>query len=144
MNLSENESKNKKVQVFLEEVMSYDEEIFFILEELREIVFTQFKETNERMMYGGIMFSNEREEDWGGIYPYKNHVSFEFGQGFKLKDPNNILEGTGKKRRHIKIKLLSDIDKKNIESFVKEAMSLLLKTVKTNEKEPHFNKIMDT
>ena len=58
MNLSENESKNKKVQVFLEEVMSYDEEIFFILEELREIVFTQFKETNERMMYGGIMFSN--------------------------------------------------------------------------------------
>ena len=50
MNLSENESKNKKVQVFLEEVMSYDEEIFFILEELREIVFTQFKETNERMM----------------------------------------------------------------------------------------------
>ena len=28
MNLSENESKNKKVQVFLKEVMSYDEEIF--------------------------------------------------------------------------------------------------------------------
>lgn len=42
----------------------------------------------------------------------KNHVSFEFKEGFKLQDSNSILEGTGKKRRHIKIKWLSDIDKK--------------------------------
>lgn len=120
MRSSRKASKNIEVQDFLEEVMMVDDEKFSILEELRKVVFTHFKETNERIMYGGIMFSNERNEDLGGIFAYKNHVSFEFTQGFKLKDPDNILEGTGKKRRHIKIKQLKDIEEKRVASFIKE------------------------
>lgn len=91
-----------------------------ILEELREMIFTNFEETNERIMYGGIMFSSEKDEDWGGIFSYKNHVSFEFGQGFKLDDPDKILEGTGKERRHIKIKSFSDIEGKKLRPLSKK------------------------
>lgn len=61
-----NVSKNKEVQDLLEEIMVIDEEKSAILEELREMIFTNFEETNERIMYGGIMFSSEKDEDWGG------------------------------------------------------------------------------
>lgn len=120
MNLSE----SKEVQDFLEEILATDEEKSSILKELREMVFTNFEETNEKIMYGGIMFSNQRDENWGGIFAYKNHVSFEFTEGFKLQDPNNILDGAGKKRRHIKIKSLADIEEKKVESFIKETICL--------------------
>ena len=50
-----NVSKNKEVQDLLEEIMVIDEEKSAILEELREMIFTNFEETNERIMYGGIM-----------------------------------------------------------------------------------------
>ena len=118
MNLSE----SKEVQDFLEEILATDEEKSSILKELREMIFTNFEETNEKIMYGGIMFSNQRDENWGGVFAYKNHVSFEFTEGFKLQDPNNILDGAGKKRRHIKIKSLADIEEKKVESFIKETI----------------------
>lgn len=114
------ETKDERVKEFLEDIMTFDNEKFNILEEIRKIVFTIYKDTNERMMYGGIMFSDERNKDWGGIFAYKDHVSFEFGQGFKLSDPDKFLEGTGKERRHLKIKSLADITKKNVEFFVKQ------------------------
>ena len=122
-----NVSKNKEVQDLLEEIMVIDEEKSAILEELREMIFTNFEETNERIMYGGIMFSSEKDEDWGGIFSYKNHVSFEFTEGFKLQNPNSILEGTGKKRRHIKIKSFADIAGKKVETFIKGTIYLLNK-----------------
>lgn len=120
MNLSE----SKEVQDFLEEILTTDEEKSSILKELREMVFTNFEETNEKIMYGGIMFSNQRDENWGGVFVYKNHVSFEFTEGFKLQDSNNILDGTGKKRKHIKIKSVADIVEKNVEYFIKETICL--------------------
>lgn len=37
-------------------------------------------------MYGGIMFSPG--DDFGGLFVYKNHVSFEFGNGAKFVAPH--------------------------------------------------------
>ncbi len=113
-------SRNKKVVQFLEEIKRLDDEQFKILQKLREIVFKIYPTVNERIMYGGIMFS--LEEDFGGIFARKNHVSFEFGSGFALNDPDNLLEGKGKFRRHLKIKSLSDIKDKKVEYFVEQAV----------------------
>ena len=77
----------------------------------------QYPKVNERMMYGGIMFSME-DEDFGGIFAYKKHISFEFGEGYKFKDPDKLLEGGGKFRRHLKIKTLKDVSNKNVKFFV--------------------------
>ena len=115
-----NKSKNEQVQKFLEEIMMFDDEKFSILQELRKIVFKNHKKTEERMMYGGIMFS--LEDDFGGIFVRKNHVSFEFINGFTMNDQKKLLEGTGKIRRHLKIKSLSDIKDKKVNFFVKQAV----------------------
>ena len=63
------------------------------------------------------------EKDWGGVFVSKNHVSFEFTEGFMMNDPDRFLEGTGKKRRHLKISSISDISDKKVDFFVKQAVA---------------------
>ena len=113
-------SKNEKVQKFLEDIMMIDPEKFEILTQLRQVVFLNYPKTNERMMYGGIMFS--LETDFGGLFVRKNHISFEFGFGVYMDDPHNILEGSGKLRRHLKIRSLADIEDKKVDFFIKQAL----------------------
>ena len=113
-------SKNEPVQKFLEEIMMFDSEKFEIMLNLRKIVFSNYPKANERIIYGGIMFS--LEDDFGGLFVRKNHVSFEFGSGANMNDPHNILEGTGKFRRHLKVRSLTDIEDKKVDFFVKQSL----------------------
>ena len=113
-------SKNEIVQKFLEDIMMIDPEKFEILTQLRQVVFSNYPKTNERMMYGGIMFS--LEDDFGGLFVRKQHISFEFSNGFTMNDPKKLLEGTGKFRRHLKIRSLADIEDKKVDFFVKQAV----------------------
>ncbi|MDY6930503.1 MAG: DUF1801 domain-containing protein [Halobacteriota archaeon] len=114
------ESKNEQVQRFLKEILVFNEEQFEIIQKLRAIIFVVHPKTDERMMYGGIMFS--LEDDFGGIFAYKKHISFEFSNGYTMYDPDELLEGTGKFRRHLKIRSLSDIDDKKVDFFVKQVV----------------------
>lgn len=113
-------SKNEQVEKHLQEIMLINQEQFDILQNLREIVFAVYPKTNERIMYGGIMFS--LNDDFGGIFTRKSHISFEFGNGFSMADPDKVLEGKGQFRRHLKIRSLSDIENKNVSFFVKQAV----------------------
>ena len=112
-------SKNEQVEKHLEDLMLLNEEQYTIIQKLRDIVFMIHPNTNERIMYGGIMFS--LDDDFGGIFTRKSHISFEFGQGFLFDDPERLLEGNGKFRRHLKIRSLSDIDAKKVSFFVKQS-----------------------
>ncbi len=112
--------KNADVQKFLEDTILKDKEKAEVIFQLREIVFKIFPNVTERIIYGGIMFSLEK--DFGGIFVSKKHVSFEFTNGYEMKDPNQFLEGTGQYRRHLKIKLLSEIKEKTVDFFVKQVV----------------------
>jgi len=57
-----------------------------------------------------------------GIFPYKNHISIEFSNGSNFSDASKMLEGKGKKRRHLKILEKQDIEAKNVEVLVAEAV----------------------
>ena len=47
-------------------------------------------------------------------------MSFEFGEGYKMNDPENLLEGVGKFRRHLKIKNIENITDKNVKFFIEQ------------------------
>jgi hypothetical protein len=119
-------SKNEQVQNFLDDIIIIDPDKSDIIEKLREIVFLTDPSINERIMYGGILLSLEK--DFGGIFAYKKHVSFEFSLGIHMDDPGDILEGGGKFRRHIKVHCMADIETKEISSFVKQALQLSMKS----------------
>ena len=109
------EVKNKDVAIFLEEAKLRDYVKFEILQKLREIIFEIFPNVEETLKYGGIMLS--LNEEFGGIFPYKNHISFEFSYGYKL-DTELKLEGNGKFRRHLKFKELTDINRKELNNLL--------------------------
>jgi hypothetical protein len=113
------QSTDHKVQDFINEIMLADEKGHLILEELRRIVFEIYPDVKEKFMYGGIIFSNT--DDFSGVFVYKNHVSLEFSRGFEFEDPDKLLEGKGKFRRHLKLKYPADVVSKKVKYFVKQS-----------------------
>ena len=109
-------------QKFIENIELIDNTKYQILIKLREIVFKFYPEVQEKMMYGGIIFSNDT--DWGGLFVYQHHVSFEFSDGYTFNDPEHLLEGKGKFRRHLKFKTLDDIQTKKLDTFVKQTKDI--------------------
>lgn len=109
-------------QQFIERIEGLDTTKYHILQKLREIVFEHYPKSKERIMYGGILFS--LEDDYGGLFVYKNHVSFEFGNGYTFDDPEKVLEGGGKYRRHLKFKSIDDIETKSVDFFVKQIIEI--------------------
>lgn len=116
-----NPSKNEKVQIFLDNLNTFDVENFAMVTEIRAIIFSIYPKASEKMMYGGIIFFFDAEM-FSGVFVYKNHITIEFSNGFLMKDPDKQLEGKGKHRRHLKIKRKEDILNKELAYFVKQAM----------------------
>lgn len=56
------------------------------------------------------------------ILPYTQHVNLGFYQGASLPDPEGLLEGTGKKLRHIEVRSLDDIDRPAITGLIEAAL----------------------
>ncbi len=114
-------SKNIQVQTLIDDIEMIDIDKSEILLKLRNIVFSCNPEIQERVMYGGIMFS--LGDDFGGLFVRKNHVSFEFVFGVQMKDRDGVLEGVGKFRRHLKLRSLKDIEIKKVAYFVEQALA---------------------
>ncbi len=112
-------SKDKNVQDFLDQVRELNLEKSKMMQKLRKIVFAQYPKVSERMMYGGIMFTTGH--DIGGIFVRKYHISFEFGDGVSMNDPDKHLEGKGEFRRHLKLRSMNDIKDKDVAGFVEQA-----------------------
>lgn len=71
--------------------------------------------------YGGHVMCPKAGNDKtfvGSFFTYKDHVSLEFSKGAALNGPETHLEGSGKLRRHLKLKSVSDISVKDAKSFL--------------------------
>jgi hypothetical protein len=55
------------------------------------------------------------------IAPYAKHVNLGFLMGTSLPDPHNVLKGTGKTLRHIKIRKPEDLEKAGVQAVVEAA-----------------------
>lgn len=113
--------EDQAVQKFLDEIQLLDNEKYKSLIEIRKIIYDVHPETQEKLMYGGIVFFYNNEM-FSGIFASKKHVTLEFSNGYLMKDPNNQLEGTGKYRRHLKIIKKEDISVKETAYFVKQSV----------------------
>jgi hypothetical protein len=45
------------------------------------------------------------------IIPHKAHVNLQFADGADLEDPDGLVEGTGKRIRHVKFRSLEDVQR---------------------------------
>jgi hypothetical protein len=61
-------------------------------------------------------------EHYAYIAPQKNYVNLGFYHGVALKDPAGLLEGAGKRLRHIKIRAASEAATKDVVNLLKAAL----------------------
>ena len=115
-------SDNDKVNKFMDDLESISPDKVEMIESIRTIFLEANKELTEDIKYGGLVF-NLSNELIGGIFPYTNHISIEFSYGVDFLDPSGKLEGKGKKRRHLKIVEKQDIEAKEVEMFVAQAVN---------------------
>ena len=94
--------KNINIENLLEEFEIVNPELSIIIRSLRKMILAIAPDYEEKVMYGGIIYS-EPGRMFCGLFLRKKHVSVEFDLGHLLKDKNKLLEGSGKFRRHLKI-----------------------------------------
>lgn len=110
-----------RVNKYLDDLHSVSPDEVKIIRQIRKIFFAANKDLLEDIKYGGLVFSLS-DTLVGGIFLYKKHISIEFSNGADFSDPSGILEGKGKKRRHVKIFQEKDIADKKVKAFVAEAI----------------------
>lgn len=65
---------------------------------------------------------------------YTNHMNLGFNKGTLLKDPNELLQGTGNLIRHIPVDQPSDYRNKKVKDLVKTAVAFALKDLEKPSK----------
>ncbi len=97
-----------------------------IIRELDAIIADVCPGAGRRPMYGGMIFETEPgvpKTMVCGHFIYKQHVSLEFGDGYKFSDPESVLEGKGKYRRHIKLTSVDEIETKSVRAMIEQAFT---------------------
>ncbi|MCH7974833.1 MAG: DUF1801 domain-containing protein [Bacteroidetes bacterium] len=115
--------ENIRIIKLLQDFEFVNPELGKIIQSLRETILIIAPKSEEKVMYGGIIFKIPGRM-FCGLFLRKKHISIEFDLGFLLKDKNEFLEGTGKFRRHLKIKNKEEIKTKMVEKFIKECFNL--------------------
>lgn len=63
----------------------------------------------------------KQTEHFCWISPASAHVTLGFNYGTELPDPGQLLEGTGKKFRHLKLATVADVDRPAVRALIKAA-----------------------
>lgn len=110
-----------KVNEFLEDLRLVSPERYELVCAIQKLFNQADPNVTGGVKYGGLTFSTSKGLV-GGIFSYKEHVSIEFSDGADFPDPGGVLEGGGKRRRHIKLRSLNDINNKSVVTYVREAL----------------------
>jgi hypothetical protein len=99
-----------------------------LLERLREIVIEIDPAAVEVVRLGDRAATyglgpKKMSEGYVYILPHSKWVNLGFYRGADLPDPDNLLEGTGKKLRHIKIRSLADAERPAVRRLISAALA---------------------
>ncbi len=73
--------------------------------------------------------SNQRAEIFGYICPLKDYVRLGFYYGAALPDPNRLLQGQGKRLRHIKIYSPAEAERPEVRQLLEAAVQDRMKAL---------------
>ena len=109
-------------------IESYSDDIKRLARQTRKLIYTILPEVVE------IVWVQQRNAGFGSgakkmtehfcwIMPATNHVTLGFNYGAELPDPGKLLEGTGKRFRHFKVKSSADLSNPDLLMLIKFATS---------------------
>lgn len=98
-----------------------------LADEIESFILDNIPKTETVQKYGGTLFTMKPEEKEGqycGVFVHKKHVQISFSKGAELKDPNGVLSGSGKLRRHVNYESAEQLDFKELKKLLKQASKL--------------------
>ncbi|MDE1508073.1 DUF1801 domain-containing protein [Serratia nevei] len=116
------QANNAVVEALLADIGSTQGDLLAIVQQVRRIATESGNGVTESVKYGGIMFSHS--QFFCGVFAYRNHVTVEFGQGHRLEDRYQQLEGSGQYRRHIKLHSPDEVKSKHLADYIQQAYTL--------------------
>lgn len=108
---------SSSIDALLQDIRLSSEERHETVQAVRALIKKLVKPLSEEVKYGGILFSSAGGP-FGGVFAYKDHVTVEFSQGALIDDAQGLLEGSGKFRRHLKLKGVADIAARRLADYV--------------------------
>jgi len=114
---------NRKIIELLIDFDFINPEFGEIIRNLRKTVLSIAPDCEEKVMYGGIIFTIP-DRMFCGLFLRKKHISVEFDLGYLLIDTEKHLEGSGKYRRHLKIFNKDDIKIKKTKEFIAQSYKI--------------------
>jgi hypothetical protein len=86
--------------------------------------FVQMRECGDdvrELMHDGCPVACVDDAAFGYVNTFRSHVNVGFFNGAALKDPAGLLEGNGKRMRHVKLKPGVDIDSSSLSDLIHDA-----------------------
>ena len=93
-----------------------------IVTKLRRLVLSSVPGLEEAMKWSTPVYSKNGLVCW--LHVARSHAAIGFYQGASLADPQRLLEGTGKRLRHLKIRKAAEIRPAVITRWVRQAAAL--------------------
>lgn len=90
-----------------------------IMQALRQLIHENVPNVTEEFKWGRPVF--KATKDFAYLKSAKAYVTLGFFNFQKLNDEHNLLEGTGKDMRHIKLKSVAEIDSAMLKEWFKAA-----------------------
>jgi hypothetical protein len=96
-------------------------------DDLRPFVETWFTQLRQRgsdvreLMHDGCPTACVGDAAFGYVNAFKDHVNVGFFFGALLTDPTGLLEGTGKRGRHVKLRPGRDVDRTALGQLIQTA-----------------------
>lgn len=94
------------------------------LEALRKLLKATLPEATEEMKWGGPALIGADGQALVYLYGGKDHVNLGFLRAAELDDPANLLEGSAKPSKHIKIRSREEIPEKEIRALLLQSAKL--------------------
>lgn len=99
-----------------------------IAQRLREVIVEVDPDTVEVVRLGDRAATygvgpKKMSEGYSYILPHKHWVNLGFYKGADLPDPASLLEGTGKKLRHVKVRSVEEAERPELRTLIEEALA---------------------
>lgn len=107
-------------------VSKYSDEVRALATRTRKLVLEIMPNASEKTYWGwSNTWYGTSEKNVDAIFaisPQKAHVNLFLLRGTEMPDPDGLLEGTGKKLRHVKIREAADVKRASLRKLLKRAL----------------------
>ena len=107
---------------------SYPEEVRGLASNARHLIWEIFPEAIEMVDPPSRIIAYGVDRTYRGlvcaIAPQRKYVNLMFARGVELADAEQLLEGTGKRARHVKIRRAEDVDRAGVRALLEQAVAL--------------------